>query len=66
MLFVGMLAAIVMVLPAQGEQLASPREIAAIEVGGKYAQGQEGPVYTGGKWIEVDYGRPPGRLRLHA
>jgi hypothetical protein len=32
-------------------------------VGGKYVKGQEGPVYQGGKWIEVTYGRPIKRLR---
>ena len=32
-------------------------------VGGKYVPGQEGPVYQGGKWIEITYGRPIKRGR---
>ncbi len=48
---------------AQGSKPASPPGTAATQVGGKYVQGQEGPVYQGGKWIEVTYGRPIQRGR---
>ena len=48
---------------AQGSKPASPPGTAATQVGGKYVQGQEGPVYQGGKWIEVTYGRPIKRGR---
>jgi Protein of unknown function (DUF2911) len=38
----------------------SPRGTAATQVGGKRATAKAGeePRYSGGKWIEVDYGRP--------
>ncbi len=36
---------------------------AAAEVGGKYVDTPEGPVYRGGKWLEVSYGRPIKRGR---
>jgi len=32
-------------------------------VGGKYARGNDAPVYQGGKWIEILYGRPLKRGR---
>jgi hypothetical protein len=48
---------------AQGQRMPSPRGTAAAEVGGKYATTPDGPVYQGGKWIEVDYGRPIKRGR---
>jgi hypothetical protein len=48
---------------AQGQRLPSPRGTAATEVAGKYATTPDGPVYQGGKWIEVDYGRPIKRGR---
>jgi len=48
---------------AQGERPASPRGKAATEVGGKYVKAAEGQAYQGGKWIEVDYGRPIKRGR---
>ena len=48
---------------AQGGRPASPAGSSAIQVGGKYVPGQEGPVYQGGKWIEVTYGRPIRRGR---
>jgi hypothetical protein len=41
---------------------ASPRGTAATEVGGKYADAAE-PLYEGGKWIEITYGRPIKRGR---
>jgi len=43
---------------ARGERQPSPRGTAATEVGGKYVKTAEGQAYQGGKWIEVDYGRP--------
>ena len=42
---------------------ASPDGSSAAQVGGKYVSGQEGPVYQGGKWIELTYGRPIKRGR---
>ena len=48
---------------AQGGRPASPDGTSATEVGGKYVKGQEGPVYQGGKWIEISYGRPIKRGR---
>ena len=48
---------------AQGQKLPSPPGTAAVEVGGKYVNTPDGPVYQGGKWIEVSYGRPIKRLR---
>lgn len=43
---------------AQGGKPASPAGTAAAQVGGKYEPGAEGPVYKGGSWIEITYGRP--------
>lgn len=43
---------------AQGGRPASPAGTAAAQVGGKYEPGSEGPVYRGGSWIEITYGRP--------
>jgi hypothetical protein len=48
---------------AQGQRLPSPPGTAAVEVGGKYVTTPDGPVYQGGKWIEVSYGRPIKRGR---
>ena len=48
---------------AQGRRPASPAGSAVAEVGGKYVPGPEGPVYQGGKWIEMTYGRPLKRSR---
>jgi hypothetical protein len=49
---------------AQGRgRAASPAGSAAAQVGGKYVPGSEGPVYEGGKWIEVTFGRPIKRGR---
>jgi hypothetical protein len=50
---------------AQERKPASPRGTAATQVGGKWSAEKEGaePRYTGGKWIEVDYGRPIRRSR---
>lgn len=48
---------------AQTQKPSSPRGTTATEVGGKYADTPDGPVYKGGKWIEVSYGRPIKRGR---
>jgi Protein of unknown function (DUF2911) len=58
-------AAMAAALGAQGRRPASPNGTAAAEVGGKYEQpaGADEPVYTGGKWIEITYGRPIKRGR---
>jgi Protein of unknown function (DUF2911) len=48
---------------AQGGRAASPDGTSATEIGGRYVKGQEGPVYQGGKWIEISYGRPIKRGR---
>jgi hypothetical protein len=37
---------------------ASPRGLAAVQVGGRWVQGNGGPQYRDGKWISIDYGRP--------
>ena len=47
---------------AQG-RLASPPGVASTEIRGKYRGGSDEPVYEGGKWIEVTYGRPIKRAR---
>ena len=48
---------------AQGNRPPSPAGTSAAQVGGKYVAGSEGPVYQGGKWIEITYGRPIKRGR---
>jgi hypothetical protein len=50
---------------AQGGRPASPAGTAATEIGGKYEKpaGADEAVYTGGKWIEISYGRPIKRGR---
>jgi hypothetical protein len=48
---------------AQEDRPASPAGSASAEVGGKYVPGPVGPVYRGGKWIEILYGRPIKRGR---
>src|SRR6267143_4507551 len=50
-------------IAAQGGRPASPAGSSATQVGGKYVPGSEGPVYQGGKWIEITYGRPIKRGR---
>lgn len=50
------------VVMAQRGRAPSPEGTAATEVRGKYGSGDE-PVYQGGKWIEVTYGRPIKRGR---
>lgn len=46
-----------------GGRPASPAGNAAVQVGGKYEPGSEGPVYRNGKWIEITFGRPIKRGR---
>jgi len=46
-----------------GGRPASPAGSSATQVGGKYVPGNDGPVYQGGKWIEITYGRPIKRGR---
>jgi hypothetical protein len=61
---IGVIACVTTVALAQGGgRPASPAGSSAAQVGGKYVPGQEGPVYQGGKWIEVTYGRPIKRGR---
>lgn len=51
-------------LLAQGGRPASPRGQAATQVGGTWTTDERGRErYEGGKWIEVDYGRPILRQR---
>ncbi|MBE3071522.1 MAG: DUF2911 domain-containing protein [Acidobacteria bacterium] len=49
--------------PAPAPRPASPPGAAATQVGGKWVEGQRGPAYQAGKWIEVTYGRPIKRQR---
>jgi hypothetical protein len=51
------------VIAAQGGRPASPAGTAATEVLGKYDTSGGEPVYKGGKWIEITYGRPIKRSR---
>ena len=66
MTLAGVAAAVMMaggVAIAQGQQRpASPRGMAATQVGGTWTTGDE-PEYRNGKWIEIDYGRPIKRGR---
>lgn len=48
---------------AQDRRPASPSGTAATEVSGSYVPGGDAPVYRGGKWIEITYGRPIKRGR---
>src|SRR5580765_1974973 len=50
-------------ITAQGGRPASPAGTAATEVLGKYDTSGGEPVYKGGKWIEITYGRPIKRGR---
>jgi Protein of unknown function (DUF2911) len=52
------LAAATLLQAQGGGRPASPAGAAAAQVGGKYESSSEGPVYRGGKWIEITYGRP--------
>jgi hypothetical protein len=58
-----LISAVGMLSLAQGQRLPSPPGTAAVEVGGKYVSTADGPVYQGGKWIEVSYSRPIKRGR---
>ena len=51
-------AAIGVMVQAQGRRPASPVGSSAVEVGGKYDPKAAEPTYVGGKWIEITYGRP--------
>lgn len=51
------------IVAAQDERPASPAGTAAAQVGGRYVRGPIGPVYSGGNWIEILYGRPLKRGR---
>ena len=57
------LATSAMMFAQGGGRPASPAGTAAAQVGGKYVSGSEGPVYQGGKWIEITFGRPIKRGR---
>src|SRR5262252_10857812 len=48
---------------AQGGRPASPAGSSATQVLGKYDTSGAEPVYKGGKWIEITYGRPIKRGR---
>jgi len=50
-------------LLAQSSRIASPPGVASTEIRGKYKGGTDEPVYEGGKWIDVTYGRPIKRGR---
>lgn len=53
-----------MLAGAQDDRPASPDGRAAAQVGGRFVPGPVGgPVYSGGKWIEILYGRPLKRGR---
>ena len=56
------IAALGAVVQAQGGRIASPPGTASTEIQGKYNTAAE-PSYSGGKWIEVTYGRPIKRGR---
>ena len=48
---------------AQGGRPPSPDGTAATEIRGRYVGGGDEPIYQGGKWIEVIFGRPIKRGR---
>ena len=50
-------------LAQQTTRIPSPRGVASTETGGKYTPGNGAPIYEGGKWIEITYGRPIKRGR---
>jgi hypothetical protein len=50
-------------LLAQGRRQPSPAGTAATEIGGRYDTSGAEPVYKGGKWIEITFGRPIKRGR---
>ena len=51
-----------MIVAVAQERPASPRGTASTEILGKYNNSAE-PVYVGGKWIDITYGRPIKRSR---
>lgn len=56
--------AITALVAAQGgRRPASPAGTASTEIGGKFDTSGSEPVYRGGKWIEISYGRPIKRGR---
>jgi hypothetical protein len=55
------LAAVLAGALAAQQKKPSPDGLAGAEVGGRYVGSQ--PVYVGGKWIEISYGRPLKRGR---
>jgi hypothetical protein len=57
------LAMTVGVFAQDGQRPPSPAGTAATQVGGKYDTSGAEPVYKGGKWIEITYGRPIKRGR---
>ena len=62
----GALVAAVVAAPfvgAQDDRPASPPGSAAAQVGGTFVPGPVGPIYRGGKWIEILFGRPLKRGR---
>lgn len=50
-------------LLAQGDRPASPRGQASTQVGGEWVEQDGRTRYQGGKWIDIDYGRPVLRGR---
>jgi hypothetical protein len=50
-------------MAAQGGRQPSPDGSSAAHVGGRYVTGPENPIYQGGKWVEILYGRPLKRGR---
>ena len=56
------IASLVPVIGSAQRRITSPDGHAATEIRGHY-EGAEEPVYVGGKWIEISYGRPIKRGR---
>jgi hypothetical protein len=56
-----LLAVVLAAAAAAQQKKPSPDGLAGAEVGGRYVGSQ--PVYVGGKWIEISYGRPLKRGR---
>ena len=56
------IASLVAVTGSAQRRITSPDGHAATEIRGHY-EGAEEPVYVGGKWIEISYGRPIKRGR---
>jgi hypothetical protein len=57
------LALSALALAQGGGRPPSPAGSSATQIGGKYEPGREGPVYQGGKWIDITFGRPIKRGR---